>query len=97
MTSARIRKFFVRGKLPLLLAAFLVILAFSLEFHHHDDGAVHPDCSVCATVHQAQFASIQHHETGLPIIAHAFLVLPSEQPDPVSRHLAVPVIRPPPA
>jgi hypothetical protein len=97
MNSAKLRKFLACGKLPLLLAALLVVIAFTLAFHHHDDGAVHTDCSFCAAVHQAQSSSIQHHETGLPIIAHAFLVLPSEQPDPDSRHLAVPVIRPPPA
>jgi hypothetical protein len=97
MTSAKIRKFLARAKLPLLLAALLVVFAFALEFHHHDDGADHPDCSFCGAIHQAQSASIQHQETGLPVIAHALLALPSEQPDPVSRHLAVPVIRPPPA
>jgi hypothetical protein len=96
MTLSASRKIFTRGKLPLLLAALLLVLSFGLEFHHHDDGNTHPDCSLCAAVHQTKSASVQHQERGIPVFARASLCLPNEQPAPVSRHLAVPVIRPPP-
>ncbi len=84
-------------KLSLFIALLLTAFSFGLEFHHHDDGDAHPGCSFCAAVHQTQSASVQHQETGIPVIAHSSLVLPSEQPDPVSYRFAVPVIRPPPA
>jgi hypothetical protein len=84
-------------KLSLFLALLLMAFSFGLEFHHHEDAAAHPDCSFCAAIHQTQSASVQDQETGKPVIADSSLVLPFEQPDPVSRHFAVPVIRPPPA
>jgi hypothetical protein len=97
MTLSASRKFFTRGKLPLLLAVLLLVLSFGLEFHHHDDGKAHTDCSLCAVGHQTRSASVQHQESGNPVIARAFLCLPNEQSAPISLHLAVPVIRPPPA
>jgi hypothetical protein len=84
-------------KLSLFIALLLIAFSFGLKFHHHEDAVSRHDCSFCAAIHQAQSASVQHQETGKPVIAHSSLVLPSEQPDPVSRHFAVPVIRPPPA
>ena len=84
-------------KLSLYVALFLTGISFGLEFHHHEDAVSHPDCSFCAVIHQTQSASVQHQESGKPFIAHSSLVLPSERPDPVSRHFAIPVIRPPPA
>jgi len=84
-------------KLSLFIALLLAAFSFGLEFHHHEDAAARSDCSYCAASHQTQSASVQHRETGKPVIAHSSLVLPSEMPDPVSRHFAVPVIRPPPA
>jgi hypothetical protein len=84
-------------KLSLFIALFLAAFSFALELHHHEDAAARPDCSFCAAIHQAHSASLQHQETGKPVISHSSLVPPSEQPDPVSRHFAVPVIRPPPA
>jgi hypothetical protein len=96
MTRSASRKILTRGTLPLLLAAFLVVLAFALGFHHHDDAAVHPDCSFCTAVHQAQSTSLQHQETGTPAIVQALLELPPSPPAPVILHLEVPVIRPPP-
>jgi hypothetical protein len=42
-------------KLPLLLG-FASVLLFAVilgSFHHHKDLAVHPDCSICIFVHQA--------------------------------------------
>jgi hypothetical protein len=84
-------------KLSLCVALLLTAFSFGLEFHHHENAVSRPDCSFCAAIHQTQSASVQHRETGKPVIANSPLVLPSEQPDPVSRHFAVPVIRPPPA
>jgi hypothetical protein len=84
-------------KLSLCIALLLTAFSFGLEFHHHEDAVSHPDCSFCAVIHQTQSASVRHQETGKPVIAYSALVLPSERPDPVSRHFAVPVIRPPPA
>jgi hypothetical protein len=83
--------------LSLFIALLLIAFSFGLEFHHHEDAAAHPDCSICAATHQTQSASVRNQETGKPVIAYSPLVFPSEQPDPVSRHFAVPVIRPPPA
>jgi len=83
--------------LSLIIALLLAAFSFGLEFHHHENAATRPDCSFCAAIHQTHSASVQHQETGKPVISHSSLVLPSEQPDPVSRHFDVPVIRPPPA
>ena len=83
--------------LSLFIALLLIAFSFGLEFHHHEDALSRPDCSFCAAIHQTQSASVQHQESGKPFIAHSSLVLPSERPDPVSRHFDVPVIRPPPA
>jgi hypothetical protein len=84
-------------KLSLFIALLLTAFSLALEFHHHEDAVSRDDCSFCAAIQQTQCASVQHRETGKPIISQASLLLPSERPDPVSRHFAVPVIRPPPA
>jgi len=37
-----------------LSSFFICLLIFSslaVAFHHHDDGADHPDCSICVAVH----------------------------------------------
>jgi len=84
-------------QLSLFIALLLTAFSFAFEFHHHENAVSRPDCSFCAAIQQTQSASVQHRETGKPVLAHSPLVHPSEQPDPVSRHFAVPVIRPPPA
>lgn len=96
-TALEVRKHILtRKKLSFFFALLLVAIWFSLEFHHHDDGAIHPDCSFCAAIHQSQSTSVPHQETGSPVVAQASLEFPPEQPEPVSLHLDVPVIRPPP-
>jgi hypothetical protein len=40
----------------ILLFSFLA-LSFVGTFHHHDDAAPHPECSICITVHQPIAAS----------------------------------------
>lgn len=97
MNAAKIRKFLACGKLPLLLAALLVVLAFSLEFHHHDDGKPHRDCSLCAAFHHARSADLHAQQTGVPVLERALLSIPSETVASSFHHRFPLVIRPPPA
>lgn len=92
------RNRYSRGKLTLLLAALLFLLAFALEsHHHHNDGDSHADCSLCAAFHQARSASIQLPGMGSPVLERASLIVSPEAPVPILRYFVIPLIRPPPA
>jgi hypothetical protein len=38
-------------RLSFIFACFLLLSFLGAAFHHHDDGAEHPDCSICAAIH----------------------------------------------
>jgi hypothetical protein len=85
-------------KLSLLLAVLLAVAFFTLEAHHHDDGAAHPDCSLCAARSDAQSASVGQLTSGRPVLPVAFLKPHREGASAPSSSRATPVIRgPPPA
>ena len=42
----------MRNRLPLLVICLLLLSTLVTAFHHHDDGADHPDCSICVATHQ---------------------------------------------
>jgi hypothetical protein len=90
------RKHFFRGKMPLLLAALLLVLSFALEFHHHEDGKPHRDCSLCAAVHQERSAAISAQPAGASVLERTLLAVTSgETASSIHRH-SPRVIRPPP-
>lgn len=80
------------------VALLMAALSFGLEFHHHEDGDSHYDCSVCTVLHQAQSASLHSKVAGAPVltvIADRFQLPPEEKPSP-SAPFRIPYIRPPP-
>ncbi|HBO70680.1 MAG TPA: hypothetical protein DD658_11435 [Deltaproteobacteria bacterium] len=97
MTAAQVRKFLARGKPPLLLAALLLLVAFGLEFHHHDDGKTHSDCSVCVSRLHARSADLSAQPAGIPVFESTLLAVTAEAVTPSFHHRFPPVIRPPPA
>ena len=83
------------GSLALVL--LLAALSFGLEFHHHKDGNIRDDCTVCIVLHQAQAASLTSNVAiahVLPVISDRFQ-LPEEKLSP-SAPFRIPYIRPPP-
>jgi hypothetical protein len=91
------RKHFFRGKMPLLLAALLLVLSFALEFHHHEDGKPHRDCSLCAAVHQERSAGLSSPQPKPPVLGSTALAVPSGRVASPFGHRNPLVIRPPPA
>lgn len=62
-----------------LLFAILLLLATLVEaFHYHDDGADHPQCSICTAIHQ-------HAESGFatPVSEIVRTYVESPYPRPV--------------
>jgi hypothetical protein len=84
-------------KLSLLLAVLLAVASFALVPHRHDDGAAHPDCSLCAARSDAQSASIGQRPSGQPVLPVAFLKPYREGARAFSSVRTPLVIRPPPA
>ncbi len=39
-------------RLSLFFVSLLLLFTLVEAFHHHDDGADHPDCSICVATHQ---------------------------------------------
>lgn len=44
----------MRKYLSLVFVFILVFSTLAITFHHHNDGADHPDCSICAAIHNQQ-------------------------------------------
>jgi hypothetical protein len=42
----------MRKRLATFFICFLLLSTLVTAFHHHDDGADHPDCSICVANHQ---------------------------------------------
>jgi hypothetical protein len=69
-------------RLSLFFVLLLLLSFFGEAFHHHDDGADHPDCSICMAVvhHKADtgltFAplEIQREITGIVSVLTYFAV-----------------------
>ncbi len=38
-------------RLATFCVTLLLLATLGAAFHHHDDGADHPDCSICAAIH----------------------------------------------
>jgi hypothetical protein len=87
----------LRRGLSLALVLLLAALSFGLEFHHHEDGGSHYDCSLCIVLHQAQAVSLNStvaNASVLPVISTRF-PLPEETPSQPAP-FRIPYIRPPP-
>lgn len=55
------------GRLALIFLLLFVSATFVEAFHHHEDGAEHHDCPVCAAAHYHSAAgisifSVKHHQ-----------------------------------
>lgn len=45
-------------RLSTFFIALLLLSTLVTAFHHHDDGADHPDCPICITHHQQSTAEL---------------------------------------
>lgn len=42
----------MRKHLSFIIVCFVLLAVVGSAFHHHDDGADHPECTICASLHQ---------------------------------------------
>jgi hypothetical protein len=60
------------GRLASIFLLLFVLATIAMAFHHHEDGADHPDCPVCAAAHHHSAAGITvfSFESQQPIIGN---------------------------
>lgn len=57
-------------RLSFLCICLMLLSILATSYHHHDDGADHPECSICLACHQQSDSSygISRHEVVRPLI-----------------------------
>jgi hypothetical protein len=62
-------------RLSFICVCLLFVSVVVTSFHHHDDGADHPECSICLATHQSSDSSysIARHEIVRPLIATVYI------------------------
>ena len=80
----------MRNRLPLLLICLLLLSTLATAFHHHDDGADHPECSICVAAHQQADTGYTAPVYQIPRLSE----VPPPPPCPVLPYVAKPFLSP---